>query len=179
MGHRIVWPAMMMLVVVTACGGSTDDDSGTEVPSASAVATTQIPDTVETTVTPPADSGMDDGEMSPLNCPELMAAISSAANAAAATVTGNEVADLPSANMRAIADRIPEISDDLNIVADAYDAFFMRLAELGVDLTDPSSIAGLDAEAMEQITAASEALEAAEVVEANENVASFFERECS
>ncbi len=81
--------------------------------------------------------------------------------------------------MRALADRIPEIGDDLNVVADAYEAFFARLEELGVDLMDPNSLAGLDPAVMEQINAAGAALEEGPVAEANENIQAFFERECS
>lgn len=163
------------LLLLPGCGS--DDDSADPGP-----ATTIAQDSgtaQSSTTTAPQNGGEDDVEMSPENCPELVAAIGGAANVAAGAVTGNPSTEFVVENTRALADRIPEIADDLNLIADAYEAFLTRLAELGVDFTDPSSIMSLDPATMEEVTAAAEALDAEDLAEANQRIEAFFERECS
>ncbi len=181
---RITVAVVFLFLVLSGCGDANDtvadagatsvDDSGqTSSPGDSSTLTTAI----ATESSPIAADA--DAEMSPENCPLLVAAIGGAANVAAASVTGNPTAELPVANMRALADRIPEISDDLRTLADAYEAFFRKLEELGVDLADPSTIASLDPAAIEEMNAAAEALDEGAVARADSNIQAFFERECS
>ncbi len=164
-----------MVLLLAACGGTSDPITQSDEPTTTPAVTQPAP--AEEDPGTATDPVVDADEPSPVNCPELVAAISGAANAAAAL--GGDPSQFPVANTRALADRLPEIRDDLLIVADAYDTFFQRLEELGVDFTDPSSLAGLDEATMAELDAVGAALDSDEVGQANENIQAFFDRECS
>ncbi len=170
MHHRLTIALCVLLLLIGACGDSGEDAGDADV--------TVLPETTVVASEPVSDDG-GGGEASPEHCPELVMAISSAANAAAAQVAGGAPMDLPAANMRAIADRVPEIRDDLLTLADAYDTFMQTLDEVGVDFSDPASMANLDEEAMEELDAAGEALDSEPVRDAQDRIQAFFDRECS
>ena len=65
------------------------------------------------------------------------------------------------------------LQDDVDVVAEAADAYRAVFEELGVDFSDPASLANLTPAQLEQMNQASEGMSAPEVEEALDNIEAY------
>lgn len=171
-----------LTLILTACGGG-DEDAGGSDTSAPATTTTTTTDTA-TTPAPPTTLGDpdDDDDMSPANCPELAQWAMESVSATQAAFAGGGPAglDFTAEYFQEFADRAPaEIRDDMQIFADAFQAFFTELDNLGIDFTDPEQFTTLTEDDIEKLEAATAELDSEAVEQALNRIEAFFERECS
>ncbi|MDH3607174.1 MAG: hypothetical protein OER12_09265 [Acidimicrobiia bacterium] len=172
----------VLAMVLVGCGGS-DSDSGASSTAAPTSATSS--DATTTTAQTPATSDGSSGEAFSLErCPEFAqwAADAAAATQAAFTGGGTNAAGIAfSADyFQEFADRAPgEIKDDMRVFAGAFSTFFETLEDLEFDFTDPASFATLDEEKLQRLEDAAALMDTDEVNQAADNVAAFFERECT
>ena len=174
----LIVPIVVLTLLLGACGGSTEEAADSPAPTSAAPSPAED---AATTAAPSDDASSDDGA-SPENCPELLAAASSAV--AAVQLTGGvgpeASAEFTAEYLRELAERAPaEIRDDLEILAEALAGFYETIDASGIDLSDPSSFSNLDASEIQKLEAAVEAMDTPEVDQANQNIQAFFERECS
>ena len=171
-----------LVLSLVGCGGS-DGQADETATTTTAPTTSESTTTTSAPVTTTEEASGDDA-LSAVNCPEFVAWASDAAAATQAAFGGGGTnADglaFSADYFQAFADRAPdEIRDDMQVFADAFREFFAALDELDIDFTDPSSMAALDAAAIEKLEAATAMMDTAEVRQAGENIEKFFERECS
>ncbi|MBT8164088.1 MAG: hypothetical protein HKO82_01175 [Acidimicrobiia bacterium] len=165
---------LVLALALMGCGGS-DSDSDPPAVTTTTVATTtsQATDTTD----PP------DGDVDFNNCPELLqwssdwGAASQAAFSGGTDPTGFEYT---AEYFQEFADRAPgEISDDMQVIADAFRDLFDALEELDIDLTDPTAAASMTQADFEKLEEAFRFMDNDAIDAAATNIEEFFERECS
>jgi len=179
---RYVAGLVALVLSLMGCGGSDGDaESPTTAPATSA------PDRSDTSTASPSPEptgGSNGDTFSPAKCPELLAWAADSVAATQAAFTGGGAnafgAEFTADYFQEFADRAPdEIRADMQTFADAYSAFFTATDELGIDFSDPSNLATLDAGQVEQLEAAAGLMDTPEVSQASDNIQAYFERECS
>ena len=169
----------VIALVLMGCGGSDGDaDPSSTTATTSADETTTVP-TIQTTTTE-AESGDD---FSPETCPTLMNWANDSVMAFQAAFggggTGASGVEFSADYFQAFADEAPdEIADDVQVFADAFDAFFTALEDMGSDLTDPSAMAGMTAAQVQQLEEATELMDNEEVEQAADNIEAYLEDVC-
>jgi hypothetical protein len=175
-----------LALALVGCGGSDGDgDNGADPPAATTttVTTTGGGDDVTTTSQATETTDPPSGDVDFDNCPELLqwtndwGAASQAAFSGGADPTGFEYT---AEYFQEFADRAPsEISDDMQVIADAFRNLFDAMDELDIDLTDPTAIASMTPADFEKLEEAFGFMDSDAIDEASNNIAEFFERECS
>jgi hypothetical protein len=164
--------AVAAALSLAACGGD-DDDSGSASGSGSGSASGSVDEEEES-------EGDDDDELSvgdlDGDCLEAFSAFSDVASSAG--MLGGEEADIEQSldQFEAFAEAAPEeISDDMEVLAEAYRSFVDAMIDTGYD---PDSGEVPDEGTMEALTEAMEPLSSDEVTEASNNVSAYFEEAC-
>jgi hypothetical protein len=155
----------LLAVLAAACGdsGSTDEPEATE-PAATAT-TAEDSDTLPpiTVVDVP---GIDD------DCEALV-------NVFLSMTTIFSGGEMPEVSADAFDDLPGDIRDDAKLVLETFDEFTDELAEIGIDLSDPQSLASLTEAQQQQFVELSEAFDAPEFNTAIDNLEKFGQEECS
>lgn len=174
---RSITVFIALVLALQGCGGS-DGDADSPAPATTTPAGTVGPSTTGSSI------DFDDGsDMSPLNCPELLNWAMDSVSAASAAFSGGSSAggvEFTADYFQEFADRAPaEIRSDMQLFADAFGEFWETLEDLGFDYTDPQSMASMDQATIAELESAAALLDTDEVQQAADNIAAFFERECS
>jgi len=166
----IALAAIGVLMLTAACGGG-DDDSSAAGTQAEAAATTESPPAADTT-TSDDEAGDDtpsfEGSSDCLELAQLGAKVSQALSGTGADTEKTKEF------LNEFADKAPdEISDDFEVIADAYSKIADALGDVDVqagETPDPEAIAKLQAVASE--------LDQAELQEANTNITAWVTENC-
>jgi hypothetical protein len=188
--RKSFWLSLVLvpfLIVGLACGGGDDDDDAGASPSDGAASPTAATDSGGgggSSSDSDSDSDSDntsdsDDEVVDLeDCDAVTDLISGSAFAAGGS--GPEDLQDTAEFFQELADRVPdEISDDMQVFADAFVGYLEALEEAGLDLNNPAALQNASPAQLAQLQAAAEAFSAADVVEASENIQAYFEAECS
>jgi hypothetical protein len=189
-----------LLAFLVACGGDDDDggssSNGDSQPSASdssggggdTSADNGGGDTGGDDSSASDDSGDDGGDDVSgseilANCPELMSMFGAFTAGAFANPgnPSNADEDLQAAVevFQNAANNAPsEIKGDMQVMADAFAQFYATLDDLGVNFSDPSTFATLDASQQAELQAAVQALGSPEVAVASDNLTTYFDENC-
>lgn len=177
---RYVTILAVLALALLGCGGSDSDTDSSDVTTT----TTQDGGSDATTTTQPTDTAdPSNGDVDFTNCPELLQWSSDFGAANQAAISGGADPngfEYTAEYFQEFADRAPdEISDDMQVIADAFGNLFDAMEELDIDFSDPSSMAGMTAEDAEKLEEAFGFMDNDAIEEASTNIAEFFERECS
>lgn len=171
---------VVLALVLVGCGGSDEDADS---PAATTTTTSDGDATTTTTGRPTGTTKPSPGDVDFDNCPELLqwtndwGAASQAAFSGGTDPTGFEYT---AEYFQEFADRAPsEISNDMQVIADAFRDLFDAMDELDIDLTDPASMAAMTPADFEKLEEAFGFMDSDAIDEASQNIAEFFERECS
>ena len=180
---RYVTILVVLALSLLGCGGS---DGDTDAAAATTTSTTSVDGGNDATTTsqPTDTTDPPDGDVDFTNCPEWATQWSSdwgAANQAAISGGADPNGfEYTAEYFQEFADRAPdEISDDMQVIADAFRNLFDAMEELDIDFSDPSSMAGMTAEDAEKLEEAFGFMDNDAIEEASTNIAEYFERECS
>lgn len=171
---------VVLALALLGCGGS---DSDTDPPAATTTTSTDGGSGTTTTRQPTDTTDPPNGDVNLANCPELLkwssewGAANQAAISGGSDPTGFEfTADY----FQSYADSAPgEIRDDMQLIATAFGDFSEALAELDIDFSDPSSLAGMTAADVEKLEEVFGMIDDDAIDQASTNIAEFFDRECS
>lgn len=151
-------------LVATACGGDGDDGSGDEQEETAPTETSEDRN---------GSSGV--GLLVDGDCREYYEAFEDAGATSNPEdfSTFGDLADF----MEEVADRVPsEISDDFEVLASAYRAIADGMG--GIDLNDPSAMAAMTPEQLQQLQASMSRLDEVEVQAAADNISQYFDEVC-
>ncbi len=177
---RYIAVLTVLALTLLGCGGSdSDTDSATTPTTSSASGNNNT-----TTSQSPATTDGPSSDFSPTNCPELMAWANDSVMASQAAFAGGGTnsagLEFTADYFQEFADRAPdEIRDDMQLFADAFSSFFETLEDMDIDFADPSTFAALSEEDIQELEAAAALMDTDEIEQATDNIAAFFERECS
>ena len=177
---------VVLALVLVGCGGSDGDADSpsatttTTIEGGSAAPTTQA---IQTPTTQADNGNGSGGDFSPETCPALMNWANDSVMASQAAFSGGGTnsagAEFSADYFQAFADQAPdEIAGDMQVFADAYNAFFTALEDMGIDFSDPSAFAGMTAAQAQELEAVAELMGSDAVNEAGDNIEAFFEDVC-
>jgi hypothetical protein len=157
---------LVLALLGASCGGGDDTASDTDT-----VATETTEDiTIEETTD---ENTVDEGGFATSECTALVTAATSAATAFSGTATKEDV-DEAKAQFQEFAKTAPaEIRDDLQVLADAYAKYADELAGVSIEPGETP-----DAETLQELEAALESIDEAEVTEAAANVNTWTTENC-
>jgi hypothetical protein len=157
---------LVLALVGASCGGDDSDTAG----DTDTVVTETEGITAEETTT---DDTTDDGSFATSECSTLVTAAASVATAFSATGETSEVEEAR-AQFEELAENAPdEISDDLQVLAEAYDEFVDVLDDAGFEPGETPT-----ADAIQELQAAIATIDQPEVTEAAANVEAWTTANC-
>lgn len=179
-----------LLVFLVACGGDDDGDSGSnggDQPAAGASDSggngggDASDDSSDGESAGDDANGDADAAQVLANCPELVDMFGAFSTGAFANPGADVEADLETVAQvfQNAADNAPsEIQADMQVIATAFTDFYAAIEEIGVDFSDPSTFATLNASQQAQLQAVLESFDSAEVQQASDNLNTWFTENC-